>query len=78
MPEPFVVELDEHELGPQLQDELLRLTGRRSVPNILINGKSIGGGDDMAALHEQGELIAKIKKFGGGRIVEVTKNEAEL
>jgi glutaredoxin len=73
VPEPFVVELNQHELGPQLQDELLRLTGRRSVPNILINGKSIGGGDDIAALHQQGELADTVKKLGGPRVVEVVE-----
>ena len=71
VPEPYIVELDEHELGPQLQDQLLRMTGRRSVPNILINGKSIGGGDDVVALHEKGDLIKTIKQFGGARMVEV-------
>lgn len=30
--------------------------GRRTVPQIFINGKSIGGFDDMRALEESGEL----------------------
>jgi hypothetical protein len=29
------------------------------VPNVLINGKSIGGGDDVAALDSAGTLAAK-------------------
>ncbi|KAL9578157.1 MAG: hypothetical protein Q9212_005896, partial [Teloschistes hypoglaucus] len=46
-PSPYVVELDQHRLGPGLQAALQKSTGRRTVPNVLINGKSIGGGDDV-------------------------------
>ena len=69
-PAPFVVELDQHPLGSRLQDELEKSTGRRTVPNILINGKSIGGGDEVQALDDGGELIAKVQSMGGKRIVE--------
>lgn len=72
VPSPYVVELDEHKLGPGLQDALLKATGRRTVPNVLISGRSIGGGDDVAKLDEDGELIDKIKKMGGKRIMEAT------
>jgi len=51
----------------------LKTTGRRTVPNVLINGKSIGGGDDIASLHEDDKLVAQIKELGGKRIMEVTK-----
>lgn len=37
----------------------------------MINGKSIGGGDDVAALHEDGKLVETIKAMGGKRIMEV-------
>jgi hypothetical protein len=47
------------------------------VPNVLINGKSIGGGDDVAALDESDELISKIKEMGGKRIMEVKKVEVK-
>jgi hypothetical protein len=43
------------------------------VPNVLINGKSIGGGDDVAALDESDTLISKIKEMGGKRIMEIKK-----
>lgn len=65
-----MVELDEHPLGSRLQDELEKSTGRRTVPNVLINGKSIGGGDDIQALDESGDLIAKVRSMGGKRIME--------
>ena len=72
-PPPYVVELDLHPLGPGLQDALQKSTGRRTVPNVLINGKSIGGGDDVAALDESDTLISKIKEMGGKRIMEIKK-----
>ncbi|KAF1985056.1 hypothetical protein K402DRAFT_464701 [Aulographum hederae CBS 113979] len=71
-PAPYVVELDEHELGVQLQASLADSTGRRTVPNILVNGKSIGGGDDVEMLHEQGKLAALLKNLGGKRVMEVS------
>lgn len=70
VPAPFVVELDNHPLGSQLQKHLEKSTGRRTVPNVLINGKSIGGGDDVEALDVKGELVDKVKGMGGKRIME--------
>ncbi|TID27594.1 hypothetical protein E6O75_ATG00361 [Venturia nashicola] len=67
-PPPYVVELDEHELGQQLQAQLGQMTGRRTVPNILINGKSIGGGDDVQELHDSRKLVDKVKSMGGKRM----------
>lgn len=72
-----MVELDQHDLGPALQDALLASTGRRTVPNILINGKSIGGGDDVEALHNEGKLIETVKTMGGKRIMSVDLKPAE-
>ena len=42
--------------GPAVQALLNSFTGRRTVPNVFINGKSIGGGDETVALHRNGEL----------------------
>ena len=55
-------------MGPALQDALEVKTGRRTVPNVLINGVSIGGADDVYALDEQGQLIDKIVEFGSKRV----------
>lgn len=49
-PKPHVVELDIHPDGLALQGLLAKTTGRRTVPNILVNGKSIGSGDETAIL----------------------------
>ena len=70
-PSPFVVELDEHPLGAPLQAQLERSTGRGTVPNVLVNGVSIGGGDDVEAMHERGELEGKIRELAGKRIAEI-------
>ncbi|KAL8642901.1 MAG: hypothetical protein Q9226_008452 [Calogaya cf. arnoldii] len=70
VPTPYVVELDEHRLGPGLQAALQKSTGRRTVPNVLINGKSIGGGDDVQNLDIDGELVGRVKGMGGKRITE--------
>lgn len=76
-PPPYVVELDQHPLGEGLQAALFKSTGRRTVPNVLINGKSIGGGDDIAALDRDGKLIETVQAMGGKRVVNVTKNKEE-
>jgi glutaredoxin len=67
-PPPHVVELDTHELGPSLQKALAETTGRKTVPNILVNGKSIGGGDEIEQLHLSNGLIQKIQELGGSRV----------
>jgi len=41
------------------------------VPNVLVNGVSIGGGDDIAALDESKELVDKIKSIAGKKMTEV-------
>ncbi|KAF7720085.1 Glutaredoxin domain-containing protein [Penicillium ucsense] len=64
-PAPFVVELDHHPIGPALQQLLRETTGRGTVPNVMVNGKSIGGGDDMAALDQSDELASKLRQMGG-------------
>lgn len=71
-PKPFVVELDEHPIGSALQDLLLEKTGRRTVPNILVNGVSIGGSDQIVDLDEHDKLAAKIQELGE-RKVSVSK-----
>ena len=70
VPAPYVVELDTHRLGPGLQAALAKSTGRRTVPNVLVSGRSIGGGDDIEALDAGGGLVEKVKGMGGKRIME--------
>jgi glutaredoxin len=72
-PPPVVVELDTHEQGAELQAALAQTTKRRTVPNVLVNGMSIGGGDEVEALHLSNGLIQRIQELGGSR-VQVVKN----
>lgn len=36
--------------GDQIQYELLEFVGRRTVPQVFVNGKHIGGSDGMSSL----------------------------
>ncbi|KAF0683040.1 Aste57867_24893 [Aphanomyces stellatus] len=64
--EVHAVELDllPPAVASQYQDVLDVYTGRRTVPNIILNGRSIGGGDDVEALHEAGKLTGMVEKTG--------------
>lgn len=58
---PYVVELDEHAEGGAIQEELAKVTGQKTVPNIFINGKHIGGCSDLVALKDKGTLADLLK-----------------
>ena len=53
-----VVELDQlpENDGPMIQMELLTRTGQKTVPNIFIGGKHVGGNSDLVDLQESGDL----------------------
>jgi glutaredoxin 3 len=42
--------------GDFIKEVLTRLTGRSTFPNVILRGQSIGGADDIAVMHEEGEL----------------------
>lgn len=44
------------DLDPSKREEMERLSGRRSCPQIFINDQAIGGFDDLSALVKSGEL----------------------
>ncbi|KAF5578472.1 glutaredoxin [Fusarium subglutinans] len=67
-PEPYVVELDIHPQGQALQDQLRETTGRRTVPNIMVNGVSLGGADDITEMDQAGQLVGKIVDLGNKRV----------
>ena len=41
---------------PELREEMMRITGRRTVPQIFIGDRHVGGFDDLAELDAGGEL----------------------
>ncbi len=42
--------------GPKRQEMLSRSPGHSTVPSIFIDGKHVGGSDELAALDAKGEL----------------------
>lgn len=47
------IRIDEH---PEKRDEMIVKSGRKTVPQIFINGQHIGGCDDIYALNDNGQL----------------------
>ncbi|EMS48806.1 Glutaredoxin-C6 [Triticum urartu] len=50
--------------GTEIQSALAEWTGQRTVPNVFINGKHIGGCDDTIALNKGGKLVALLTEAG--------------
>lgn len=44
------------DLDPDKRDEMMKLTGRRTVPQIFIDDYHVGGCDDLYALDREGKL----------------------
>ncbi|KAK3102799.1 hypothetical protein FSP39_014001 [Pinctada imbricata] len=51
-----VLELDKADNGSELQNTLQQLSGQRTVPNVYINSKHLGGCDDTMKAHKEGRL----------------------
>jgi glutaredoxin 3 len=47
------IRVDDH---PEQRAEMMRITGRRTVPQIFIGERHVGGFDDLAELDAAGEL----------------------
>ncbi|KAA8912749.1 thioredoxin-like protein [Sphaerosporella brunnea] len=58
----YVLELDQTDGGAELQDALTEISGQRTVPNIYISQKHIGGNSDLQA--KKSELPALLKAAG--------------
>jgi glutaredoxin 3 len=51
---------------PDRREEMVRRAdGRRTVPQIFIDGRGIGGSDDLHALNTSGRLDALLSAVGG-------------
>lgn len=50
------------DLHPELREEMMKRTGRRTVPQIYIDELHIGGFDDLRALDVAGELDLLLAK----------------
>ncbi|EGP87651.1 unnamed protein product [Zymoseptoria tritici ST99CH_1A5] len=49
----FIIELDQVDDGAAIQDALEEITSQRSVPNIFINKKHIGGNSELQSKKSQ-------------------------
>ncbi|KAL3833141.1 hypothetical protein ACJIZ3_007877 [Penstemon smallii] len=58
------IELDTESDGSELQSALAQWTGQRTVPNVFIAGKQIGGCDATTALHKEGKLVPLLTEAG--------------
>ena len=53
-----VLDIEDRQDMDELQEELLNMTGGRSVPRVFVKGKFVGGCDDVTAMAKKGELKA--------------------
>lgn len=44
------------DLDPAARDHMMQITGRRTVPQVFIGERHVGGFDDLSALDAAGEL----------------------
>ena len=49
------------DLDPGLRAEMVRITGRRTVPQVFIDELHVGGFDDLAALDREGKLTCLLQ-----------------
>jgi glutaredoxin 3 len=50
------------DLEPARRGEMIKLSGRRTVPQIWIGGRHVGGCDELHALEDSGELDQLLAK----------------
>ncbi|ONK66225.1 uncharacterized protein A4U43_C06F5520 [Asparagus officinalis] len=58
------IELDHESDGSEIQSALAEWTGQRTVPNVFIGGKHMGGCDSVAARYYQGKLVPLLTEAG--------------
>ncbi|KAJ1328924.1 glutaredoxin 3 [Microdochium nivale] len=58
----FLLELDQESDGSALQDALEEISGQRTVPNVYIGQKHIGGNSDLQA--QKSQLSSLLKSAG--------------
>lgn len=70
---PIVVNLDEVEGGPAIQKLLEELTGKGTVPNVWVDGKFVGGSEEVLAGLEAGDDVFKDVERGEPETLEEVK-----
>lgn len=51
-----IIELDELPNGDAIQQELKKISGQSTVPNVYVRGQHLGGNDDTHSAHRSGKL----------------------
>jgi glutaredoxin 3 len=49
------------DLEPALRDEMMHITGRRTVPQIFIGDVHVGGCEELQALDREGRLVPLLR-----------------
>ena len=62
--EMTIFELDQMGNGGDLQNKLAQLTNQRTVPNVFIGGKHVGGNDNCQAAKSNGQLKTMLTEAG--------------
>ncbi|KAK4568695.1 hypothetical protein RGQ29_004197 [Quercus rubra] len=68
-----IIELDEERDGSDIQSALADWTGQRTVPNVFIGGKHIGGCDTIMEKYQAGQLVPLLTEAGA-----IANNSAQL
>ncbi|CAA7055264.1 unnamed protein product [Microthlaspi erraticum] len=68
----IAVELDKESDGSKIQSALAEWTGQRTVPNVFIGGKHIGGCDSTTNLHKNGKLVTLLTEAGAIAAIAAT------
>ncbi|KDQ21582.1 hypothetical protein BOTBODRAFT_99687 [Botryobasidium botryosum FD-172 SS1] len=63
-PPPRIIEVDIRDDSGLIKALLQHLTHRATFPNILVDSVSIGGSDELQALHSSGQLRSILEKAG--------------
>lgn len=58
----LVLQLNTIDDGADIQEALYEINGQKTVPNIYINGKHIGGNSDLQELKNAGKLEQLLKE----------------
>ncbi|ODQ78570.1 hypothetical protein BABINDRAFT_162776 [Babjeviella inositovora NRRL Y-12698] len=57
-----ILELDKIADGSAIQQALQEISGQKTVPNVFIGGKHVGGNSDVQNLYQQGSLSKLIEE----------------
>ena len=69
-----VIELDQIGNGDRIQNALAAKTRQRTVPNIFINGRHLGGNSDLQYANKSGKLDQMLQKSASTSQVDVNKS----